>query len=172
MLGPSEGGLGRQGAPDGFPASGRNAYLSGANTFFADIHPEAGQFKDTTLRFYTEMTEIFQNTVTTGELAKTTGMQVQKCQHSAYSIDSSSSDADPNDANTSSATLFSVNSVSPPTHTVESDFTLPVGNTFGAQVENSYRKRAKRTRLSATQSSIQTIAGSIESLAQSFCETS
>ena len=37
MLGPSEGGLGGQDAPDGFPASGRNAYPSGANTFFADV---------------------------------------------------------------------------------------------------------------------------------------
>ena len=36
MLGPSEGGLGGQDAPDGFPASGRNAYPSGANAFFAD----------------------------------------------------------------------------------------------------------------------------------------
>ena len=41
MLGPSEGGLGGLGgqdAPDGFPASGRNAYPSGANAFFADVH--------------------------------------------------------------------------------------------------------------------------------------
>ena len=37
MLGPSEGGLGGQDAPVGFPASGRNAYLSGANAFFADV---------------------------------------------------------------------------------------------------------------------------------------
>ena len=37
MLEPSEGRLGAQDAPDGFPASGRNAYLSGANTFFADV---------------------------------------------------------------------------------------------------------------------------------------
>jgi len=36
VLGPSEGGLGGQDAPDGFPASGRNAYPSGANPFFAD----------------------------------------------------------------------------------------------------------------------------------------
>jgi len=36
VLGPSEGGLGRQDAPDTFPASGRNAYPSGANPFFAD----------------------------------------------------------------------------------------------------------------------------------------
>jgi len=36
MLGPSEGGLGGLDAPDGFPASGRNAYPSGANAFFAD----------------------------------------------------------------------------------------------------------------------------------------
>jgi len=36
VLGPSEGGLGGQDAPDGFPASGRNAYPPGANTFFAD----------------------------------------------------------------------------------------------------------------------------------------
>ena len=36
MLGPSEGGLGGQDAPDGFPASGPNAYPSGANAFFAD----------------------------------------------------------------------------------------------------------------------------------------
>jgi len=36
VLGPSEGGLGGPDAPDGFPASGRNAYPSGANTFFAD----------------------------------------------------------------------------------------------------------------------------------------
>jgi len=36
VLGPSEGGLGGQDVPDGFPASGRNAYPSGANTFFAD----------------------------------------------------------------------------------------------------------------------------------------
>ena len=37
MLGLSEGGLGRQDAPDGYPASGRNAYPSRANTFFADV---------------------------------------------------------------------------------------------------------------------------------------
>ena len=36
MLRPSEGGLGGQEATDGFPASGRNAYLSGSNPFFAD----------------------------------------------------------------------------------------------------------------------------------------
>ena len=36
MLGPSEGGLGGQDDPDGFPASGRNAYPSGAKAFFAD----------------------------------------------------------------------------------------------------------------------------------------
>jgi len=36
VLGPSEGGLGGQDAPDGFPASGRNADLSGATAFFAD----------------------------------------------------------------------------------------------------------------------------------------
>ena len=36
MLGLSEGGLGGQDAPDGFPASGRNAYPPGANAFFAD----------------------------------------------------------------------------------------------------------------------------------------
>jgi len=36
VLGPSEGGLGEQAATDGLPASGRNAYLSGANAFFAD----------------------------------------------------------------------------------------------------------------------------------------
>jgi len=118
------------------------------------------------------MTDIFQNTVTTGELATATPMQVQKRQHSAYMIDSSSSHADPDDANASSATPFSVNSVSPPTHRVESDFNLPVGNPLGAQVENPYRKRAKRTRLSTTQSRIQTIARSIESLVQSFRETS
>jgi len=46
VLGPSEGGLGGPDAPDGFPASGRNAYLPGANTFFANvltwsIHPPA-----------------------------------------------------------------------------------------------------------------------------------
>ena len=37
VLGPSEGGLGGQHAPDGFPASGRNAYPSRANTFCADV---------------------------------------------------------------------------------------------------------------------------------------
>jgi len=37
VLGPSEGGLGGQDAPDGFAASGRNAYPSGANAFFADV---------------------------------------------------------------------------------------------------------------------------------------
>jgi len=37
VLGPSEGGLGGQDAPDGVPASGRNAYLSGENAFFADV---------------------------------------------------------------------------------------------------------------------------------------
>ena len=36
VLGPSESGLGGQDALDGFPASGRNAYTSGANAFFAD----------------------------------------------------------------------------------------------------------------------------------------
>jgi len=37
VLGPSEGGLGGQDAPDGFPASRRNAYPSEANAFFADV---------------------------------------------------------------------------------------------------------------------------------------
>jgi len=37
LLRPSEGGLGGQDAPGGFPASGRNAYPSGANAFFADV---------------------------------------------------------------------------------------------------------------------------------------
>ena len=37
VLGPSEGGLGGQDAPEGFPASGRNAYPPGANAFFADV---------------------------------------------------------------------------------------------------------------------------------------
>jgi len=37
VLGISEGGLGGQDAPDGFPSSGCNAYPSGANTFFADV---------------------------------------------------------------------------------------------------------------------------------------
>ena len=36
VLGASEGGLGEQ-DPDGFPGSGRDAYPSGANTFFADV---------------------------------------------------------------------------------------------------------------------------------------
>jgi len=36
VLGLSEGGLGGQDAPDGFPTSGRNAYPPGANPFFAD----------------------------------------------------------------------------------------------------------------------------------------
>ena len=39
MLGPSEGGVGGPDAQDGFLASGRNAYPSGANAFFADAHP-------------------------------------------------------------------------------------------------------------------------------------
>jgi len=37
VLRPSEGGLGGQDALDGFPPSGRNAYTSGANAFFADV---------------------------------------------------------------------------------------------------------------------------------------
>jgi len=36
VLGPSEGELGGQDSPDGFPASGRNAYPPGASAFFAD----------------------------------------------------------------------------------------------------------------------------------------
>jgi len=36
LLGASEGGLGGQDAAGGFPASGRNAYPSGPNAFFAD----------------------------------------------------------------------------------------------------------------------------------------
>jgi len=36
VLGPSEGGLGGQDAPDRFSPSRRNAYTSGANDFFAD----------------------------------------------------------------------------------------------------------------------------------------
>jgi len=36
VLGTSEGGLSGQDAAGGFPASGRNAYPSGANPFFAD----------------------------------------------------------------------------------------------------------------------------------------
>jgi len=54
VLGPSEGGLGGQDAPDGFPASGCNAYPSGANAFFADastkvwitFKPVVGQRRD------------------------------------------------------------------------------------------------------------------------------
>ena len=42
MLGPSEGGLGGLDAPDGFPASGRNAYPSGANAFFSAVVYELG----------------------------------------------------------------------------------------------------------------------------------
>jgi len=38
VLEPSEGGLGRQDAPNGFPVSRCNAYRSGANTVFADVH--------------------------------------------------------------------------------------------------------------------------------------
>jgi len=37
VLGLSEGRLGGQDAPDGFPSSGRNAYPSRANTFFPDV---------------------------------------------------------------------------------------------------------------------------------------
>jgi len=37
VLGHSEGGLGRQDAPGGFPVSGRNAARSGVNAFFADL---------------------------------------------------------------------------------------------------------------------------------------
>ena len=37
MLGPSEGGLGGQDAPDGVPASERNANPCGENAFFADV---------------------------------------------------------------------------------------------------------------------------------------
>jgi len=37
VLRPSERALGGQDAPGGFPASGRNAYPSGANAFFADV---------------------------------------------------------------------------------------------------------------------------------------
>ena len=40
MLGPSEGGLGGQDSPEGFPASGRNAYPSGVNAFFTNA-PQA-----------------------------------------------------------------------------------------------------------------------------------
>jgi len=43
VLGPSEGGLGGQNAPDGFPASGRNAYPPGANAFFADVASDTSQ---------------------------------------------------------------------------------------------------------------------------------
>jgi len=42
VLGPSEGGLGGLDAPDGFPASGRNAYPSGANAFFSAVVYELG----------------------------------------------------------------------------------------------------------------------------------
>jgi len=45
VLGPSEGGPGGQDAPDGFPASGRNAYPSGAKAFFADVNiPPSQEF--------------------------------------------------------------------------------------------------------------------------------
>jgi len=37
VLRPSKGALGGQDAPGRFPASGRNAYPSGANAFFADV---------------------------------------------------------------------------------------------------------------------------------------
>jgi len=37
VQGPSDGGLGGQDALDGFPPSGRNAYTSGANAFFAHV---------------------------------------------------------------------------------------------------------------------------------------
>jgi len=114
------------------------------------------------------MKEIFQNTVATGELATATGMPASKRQHSAYTVDSSSSDANP-DTDASSFTSFSANSVSPLTQQVQSDLALPFGNTLG--IEKPNRKREKRSRLSATQRSIKTIAGCIESLATSFRET-
>jgi len=114
------------------------------------------------------MKKIFQNTVATGELATATGMPALKRQHSAYTVDSSSSDADP-DADAFSFTPFSANSVSPLTQQVQSDLALHFGNTLG--IEKPYRKREKRSQLSATQHSIKTIAGSIESLATSFRET-
>jgi len=44
VLGLSEGGLGGQDAPDGFPASGRNAYPPRANAFFADVPCRAAPF--------------------------------------------------------------------------------------------------------------------------------
>jgi len=45
VLGPSEGRLGGLDALDGFPASGRNAYPSGANAFFADVAIEVTRKK-------------------------------------------------------------------------------------------------------------------------------
>jgi len=37
VLGPAEGGLSGQDAPDGCPAAGRNPYPSGANTLCCDV---------------------------------------------------------------------------------------------------------------------------------------
>ena len=48
-MGPSEGGQGRQDAPDGVPVSGRNAYPAGANGFFADVDTHTAPCSNPTL---------------------------------------------------------------------------------------------------------------------------
>ena len=118
------------------------------------------------------MKEVFENSVATGELATATAMRAQKRQHSVYTIESSSSDADPDTEVVSPAT-FALTSVDPPSPLVtRSQMESPLSVEPFSPLQNQYQPRKKRIRTSPTQVSVQAIAGSIESLATSIRETS
>ncbi|PUU78759.1 hypothetical protein B9Z19DRAFT_1126118 [Tuber borchii] len=76
------------------------------------VHPEVRQFKNNTLKFYSEIREVFDNAVATSELATATGMRTQKRENSVYTIESSSSDD--TDVEVASPNSFSLASTDPP----------------------------------------------------------
>lgn len=117
------------------------------------------------------MKAVFNNSVATGELATATGMRAQKRQHSVYTIESSSSDADP-DAEVFPPDTFALTSVDPSSPLVtRSQVGSPLAVEPYSLVQNLYQPKKKRTRTSPTHVSIQAIADSIESLATSIRET-
>ncbi|CUS11188.1 unnamed protein product [Tuber aestivum] len=141
---------------------------------YIKAHPEARQFKNCTLKFYSEMKEFFNNTVATRELATATGMRTQKRQHSEYTIESSSSDTDP-DVDVSSPNSFSIASIDPLTpiiHQPQAKQTLSIEHSLSPHIQTLNHARRKQPRTSPTHVSIQAIAGSVESLATSIRETS
>ncbi|PWW80012.1 hypothetical protein C7212DRAFT_341172 [Tuber magnatum] len=140
---------------------------------YIKAHPEVRQFKDCTWKFYSEMRKVFDNTVATGELATATGMRTQKRQHSVYTIECSSSDADP-DVEVSSPNSFSLTSIDPPSpivHRPQGKKPIPIEHSPSPPIQTLYQAWKKRPRVSPTHVSIQAIAGSIESLATSIQET-